>query len=185
MRFDPPEELRGSSILLRRYVPTDASAMKESIQASHEHLRGWMPWAQEPPTDESVHAFLDPAMEEFGGDKEASYAITLASDQRYVGGCGLMPRVGEGALEIGYWVDVRHVGRGIATEASRLLTDAALRLDGLDRVEIHCDEANIRSAAVPRRLGYRLDRIDADPAKAPLETGRLMIWIADRALWMP
>ena len=46
-------------------------------------------------------------------------------------------------------------------------------------MEIHCDEANVRSAAVPRRLGYRLDRIEDDEVTAPAETGRSMVWIKD------
>lgn len=43
-------------------------------------------------------------------------------------------------------------------------------------VEIHCEEANVRSAAVPRKLGYVLDRID-NAIEAPGETGRSMIWV--------
>jgi len=59
-----------------------------------------------------------------------------------------------------------------------LLTDAALAIDDVDRVEIHCDQANVRSAAVPERLGYRLDRIEDDEIVVPGETGRSMIWVA-------
>jgi RimJ/RimL family protein N-acetyltransferase len=46
-------------------------------------------------------------------------------------------------------------------------------------VEIHCDEANVRSAAVPRRLGYRLDRVEDGDRTAPADTGRRMIWVLD------
>lgn len=185
MWFEPPEELPGDGIVVRRYRPDDLEALKEAVATSHEHLRGWMPWAAEPPTDASLLEFLTPSIERFGGDAEAHYAITRTEDGAYLGGCGLMPRVGEGALEIGYWVDVRHTGRGIGTEATRLLTAAALSLGGITRVEIHCDEANLHSAAIPARLGYRLDRIEPDPPDAPLETGRTMIWIAERGSWDP
>jgi RimJ/RimL family protein N-acetyltransferase len=183
MWFNPPEELCGELATLRKYRASDAGALKESTATSHEHLSGWMAWARTPPTDESVLAFLTPSIESFGGEAPANYAITLTEEAQYVGGCGLIPRVGEGALEIGYWVDVRHVGRGIATEAVRLLTDAALSLGGVTRVEIHHDEANLRSAAIPKRLGYRLDRIEANQIEAPLEVGRSMIWVAERDSW--
>ena len=103
--------------------------------------------------------------------------MTLPGDGAIVGGCGLHRRVGEGGLEIGYWVHVDHGRRGIATALARALTDAALALPDVDRVEIHCDEANVRSAAVPRRLGYRLDRIDDDEVTAPAEIGRSLIWV--------
>jgi RimJ/RimL family protein N-acetyltransferase len=174
----PPAELHGPTVTLRRYRLTDRDALWASIAASHDHLRPWMPWAQAPPTEESVLAFLIPAVEHFGGDHPAGYAITLAGSGRFAGGCSLMPRIGSGGLEIGYWLDVRLVGRGLATEAVSLLTDAARTIDGVDRVEIHCDQANVPSAAVPERLGYRLDRIDDDEIAAPGESGRSMIWIA-------
>jgi RimJ/RimL family protein N-acetyltransferase len=165
-------------VTLRRYRLNDRDALRESIATSHEHLRLWMPWAQTPPTEESVLEFLIPAVANFGADHAADYAITLVDSGRFAGGCGLLPRIGPRALEIGYWLDVRRVGRGLATEAVALLTDAALAIDGVDRVEIHCDQANIRSAAVPERLGYHLDRIDDDEIVARGETGRSMIWVA-------
>jgi RimJ/RimL family protein N-acetyltransferase len=180
----PPAELLGPTVTLRRYRPTDRDAIREAIATSYEQLHEWMPWAQTPPTDESVRGFLDLAVERFGGDASADYAITLPTNGRYVGGCSLIPRIGPGAIEIGYWVDVRFGGRGIATEAAGLLTAAGLDLDGVDRVEIHCDEANTRSAAIPPRLGYQLDRIERDEIATPGHTGRSMIWIATPP-WSP
>ena len=51
----------------------------------------------------------------------------------------------------------------------------------MQRVEIHTDEANTISAAIPQRLGYRLDRIDERVPAAPAETGRLQIWVTEQA----
>lgn len=72
---------------------------------------------------------------------------------------------------------VAHTGKGYATRAVRALTPLALEIAGVDRVEIHCDEANVRSSAIPRRLGYRLDRVESREAAAPNESDRLMIWV--------
>jgi RimJ/RimL family protein N-acetyltransferase len=180
----PPEEITGDLVTLRRYrYPDDLKDVHASIAASLDHLRGWMPWAQLPPTDESVSAFLEPAARDFGGDAPTNYAITLRDTGEYAGGCGLHPRVGAGALEIGYWIDVRHEGRGLISDSARLLTTVALALPGVDRVEIHCDAANARSAAVPARLGYRLESVEADAKTAPKDIGRLMIWVMDRETW--
>lgn len=96
-----------------------------------------------------------------------------------VGALGLHGRIGPGALEIGYWVAARHAGRGIATTTAGALTEAALALPGIARVEIHCDEANGASAAVPRKLGYRLDRVAEAAVRAPAETGRQLIWVRE------
>lgn len=47
-----------------------------------------------------------------------------------------MARIGPGGLETGYWVHQAHTRRGLATAAAAALTDAALALPGIDRVEI-------------------------------------------------
>jgi RimJ/RimL family protein N-acetyltransferase len=46
------------------------------------------------------------------------------------------------------------INQGIAAEASAALTRVVFEVDKLDRVEIHCDAENVRSAAVPRKLGF-------------------------------
>jgi RimJ/RimL family protein N-acetyltransferase len=93
---------------------------------------------------------------------------------------GLHGRIGPGALEIGYWVARDHTGRSLATNGAAALTGAALALPGIERVEIHCDQANLASAAVPRKLGFRLDRVKAEPATTPAETGKKLVWIKER-----
>ncbi len=182
MDFHPPDELRGETVTLRRYRLTDGAAVKDAIAASLDSLRAWMPWAQSAPTDESVTAFLQPAIEHFGGDAPANYAITLRETGQFVGGCGLMPRIGPGALEIGYWVHIAYRRRGIATESARLLVNAALALPGTLSVEIHCDQGNIASAGVARTLDFRLDRVVPDALDAPAKTGRSMIWTTERSV---
>ena len=93
-----------------------------------------------------------------------------------LGSFGLMARKWPATIEIGYWVHVDHIGRGFATRASRALTNATLALDGVTTVCIRCDEANVRSAAVPRGLGFTHVRTETREPEAPAETGQLMIW---------
>ena len=108
--------------------------------------------------------------------------MTAADDERTViGGTGLHPRIGPGALEIGYWVRADRVRRGVATATARLLTIAALGLDGIDRVEIHHDRANLASAAVPRRLGFTFIEERPDEVEAPGEEGIEWVWRASTA----
>ncbi|MFE3796846.1 hypothetical protein [Nocardia tengchongensis] len=45
---------------------------------------------------------------------------------------------------------------------------------------LQCDAANLRSAAVARRLGYRLDRVAPRERRAPAESGHGMYWIRQR-----
>lgn len=170
-----------SGAVLRRTRPADAEGFEAALRRSLDHLRPWMPWASsDNATVDHQRARLVAADDTWRDGSGMEFVILDAAKAHVIGACGLMRRVGPQGIEIGYWIHVDHVGRGHATAAARALTEAAWGLAGVDRVEIHCDEANLASAAVPARLGYRLDRIEERPISAPAETGRLMVWIADR-----
>jgi RimJ/RimL family protein N-acetyltransferase len=174
----PPERLERDGVVLRRPTPADDVALAAAIAASLDHLRPWMSWADdEATTPERRQAFLARAEEGWSTGSDFAFVILDADESTVLGTSGLHRRIGPRAIEIGYWVHAHHVGRGIATAVAGALTEAALDLPDVDRVEIHCDEANVRSAAVPRRLGYRLERIEEDGVTAPAETGRSMVWV--------
>jgi RimJ/RimL family protein N-acetyltransferase len=174
----PPERLEGDGVVLRRPTAADEGRVAEAIAASLEHLRPWMAWADDRAiTPERRAEHLARIDEGWATGSEFGYLILDPSEAAVLGATGLHSRIGPRAVEVGYWVHVDHGGRGVATAAARLATEAALALPDVDRVEIHCDEANVRSAAVPRRLGYRLDRIEEDDVTAPAETGRSMVWV--------
>jgi RimJ/RimL family protein N-acetyltransferase len=63
--------------------------------------------------------------------------------------CGLHTRLGAHRLEIGYWVDVRHTRRGVATLARAALTELALTTPELTVVEIHHDQATLPARSSP------------------------------------
>jgi RimJ/RimL family protein N-acetyltransferase len=173
----PPDriELEGVGAALRRYWLADADSLYTAVEESRDHLRPWMPWADE--TRSQFDSFVAEAVEQWERGTDRNYLIVESDTGEQLGGCGLHARLGAGALEIGYWLRAGATGRGLVTAAARALTDTALAVEGVTRVEIHCDAANVRSAAVPRRIGYRLDRIERDEITAPAETGRSMIWV--------
>ncbi|HUZ38459.1 MAG TPA: GNAT family N-acetyltransferase [Streptosporangiaceae bacterium] len=116
-----------------------------------------------------------------GEGDPADTAGWVNRDGALAGAIGLHRRVGDGGIEIGYWIAERYTRRGFATAAAEAITSVALALSGVKRVEIHCDEANTASAAIPRKLGYRLDRIVSHEPEAPGETGRRLIWVRETA----
>jgi len=155
--------------------------MRAAVAASLEHLRPWMAWADdEATTPARLREHLERCDAGWESGSDFAFLTVDPGNGAVVGAAGLHRRIGPRAIEIGYWVHVDHAGRGVATAVAGALTEAALALPDVDRVEIRCDAANVCSAAVPRRLGYRLDRIEDDDVTAPAETGRSMIWVAER-----
>lgn len=155
MVADPPYAIRTERLLLRCWDPADAAGLKDAVDSSLDHLRPWMPWAwDEPQPVEAKVALLRTFRGRFDLGQDFVYGVFARDDEEVVGGTGLHPRVGPGALEIGYWIRSSRIGRGYATELSAALTRVAFEVCGVDRVEIRVDPANAASLAVPRRLGY-------------------------------
>ena len=169
-------------MILRRIRTADAGAVAAAVSASLDHLRPWMPWATpESAERRSQLARVAEADEMWESGISHIYSVLTADVGTLVGEIGLHRRAGDGSIEIGYWIAGAHAGRGLGTSAAGAITAVALALTGVSRVEIHCDEANLASAAIPRKLGYRLDRIEVRQPEAPGESGRLMIWVQEGA----
>jgi ribosomal-protein-serine acetyltransferase len=178
-----PDTMQSSRLVLRRWTEADAPKLSAAILASLDHLRPWMPWIATEPHTPAARANL---IEQWRADWEAGgdLVVGIFMEGEVVGGSGLHRRRGPGVLEVGYWVHVDHVGKGIATETSAMLTAAAFTVDGIERVEIHHDKANLASAGVPRRLGFTLTKETADIVTSPGEAGIDCEWRITREEWL-
>jgi ribosomal-protein-serine acetyltransferase len=142
---------------LRKMTEADADELARAVTESLPHLRPWSPWAVGGYDLETASAFLGEAAEEWEHGTAFPHAITV--DDAIVGVVTAMRRDPGDVVEIGYWLHPGHTGRGHATAASAELVEFAFALDGVQRVQIWHDEANVASSGVPRRLGFtEIDR---------------------------
>jgi RimJ/RimL family protein N-acetyltransferase len=173
---------RSGFVTVRRWRVADARALCEAVSESLETLLPWMDWAHEPLLGAAERRLeIGLAEKNWGSSGESRYGIFVGDT--VAGSCGLHRRVGPRGLEIGYWLVPQFMGRGIATLAAGMLTDAAFTLPAVEFVEIHHDRANTRSGAVPERLGYRLLSEVVAPPKAPSDVGIECQWRVTRAEW--
>lgn len=177
-----PDLVEGPDLLLRAWRPSDVDVLADVVTRNLEHLRPWMAWIVEEPLPREVRLTL---IEGWARTREEGGDVVLGVFQggEAVGGTGLHRRRGPRTLEIGYWVGEAHTGRGIATEAARLLTTAALGVPGTTAVEINHDKANVASSRIPARLGYAL--VDEAPAAvtAPGQAGIDCTWRVHAGGW--
>ena len=173
-----PERLLIEGGELFRLRETDADDVAAAVRVSLSHLRPWMPWVTESAADPVAQRVrAREAERQWDEGSDFSYVLRAREGGPVLGMFGLHRRIGPAALEIGYWLHRDYLGRGYATKAVSALTEAALSLQDINRVEIHTDEPNTASAAVPRRLRYRLDRVDRKAPQALGETGQKQIWV--------
>jgi RimJ/RimL family protein N-acetyltransferase len=178
----PPEVIDLERLVLCRWRVTDAEEQAELVAGSVAHLTPFMGWAQNSGPEMS-REFLERTEHEWAARTSFQYSMRLPGEKTMVGSCGLMARVGIGALEIGYWVALDHVRRGFATLSSAGLAAVGFGIPDIDRIEIHHDRANTVSERVPAKLGFtRLREVAVEPT-SPAETGTHVIWVMERNAW--
>jgi RimJ/RimL family protein N-acetyltransferase len=176
-----PARLETARLVLRAWSVADAPALTDALEANADHLRGQIPTTvAEPAPLEAITARIEGYERSFATGAEWLFAIIARDDGRLIGGIGLYPRIGPGALELGYWAQARETGQGYVTEAAAALTAAAFELPEIERVEIRCDPANVASAAVARRLGYVHAATIPAKASSRRTTGETMVWVLSR-----
>ena len=162
--IDVPLRLDTERLVLRCPQPGDGAAYLEAITASLAELEPWMPWAHEPQELARCEALARKFQSTYLARSDMPMAMFLRADDGgegpLVGGVGLhrmdwsVPR-----FEIGYWCRSSHVGQGLVGEAVQALAAMAFTRLAAQRVEIRCDERNVRSARVAERCGFTLEGV--------------------------
>jgi len=146
-----------SSYLLRSWQGSDAPAFRAAVDESLDEFRHWMNWANlEPASLEATYTRLREYESDFRLGVRWRFAVVDVDSRQILGGASIHPRIGEGGREIGYWLRGSARGRGIVSAVVKRLTQLCFEEQQADRVEIHCDHGNDRSAAVALRLGFKI-----------------------------
>jgi ribosomal-protein-serine acetyltransferase len=133
------------------------------VDRNRERLRERLPWLDQNRSVEGTRAFARLTLERFA--RRQGVTCVIRHRGALVGVIDLheLDLINRGT-RIGYWIDGAHEGRGVVTRATAALIAHAFRDLRLHRVEIRCDPENLRSAAIPERLGFRKDGVLRDAA---------------------
>ena len=180
--FTPGQLIVVNELTIRPYASDDARELMEAVTESVEHLRPWMPWIQFEPQDiHDKRKLIKSFSEEW--ELRTGFTMGIFIGDRLVGGTGFHVRGPHDSLEIGYWVRVGFMGRGIAARVTRALVDEAFRHAAVQRVFIKHDEANVRSRTVPERLRFTIHEISQREPLAPADSGTFISWVLTREAW--
>ena len=176
-----PSPLHVGEYIVRKYELADAVALVTAVTESCEHLRPWMPWIKFEPQSVAQREVLIKTWSE-AWDHRNEFVMGIFLGDRVVGGTGLHLRGDVNTVDIGYWIHVDYIGRGIATQVSRALTETAFALWAeIDTVVIIHDETNLASGKVPDHLGFQHVSTGQREPEAPAESGVTYRWEKKRA----
>ncbi|UJR11345.1 hypothetical protein I4U23_015526 [Adineta vaga] len=91
----------------------------------------------------------------WGTPRENSLPFGLwLNENQMVGRCRLTRNVETNSADIGYWLGESFQGQGLITAAVEQLMKFAFEQWNVNRMEIHCGDKNLKSRAIPERLGF-------------------------------
>ena len=150
--------------MLRPLREDDLDELQALIEANRDHLRPWMPWADNEREDTADFLRTALADERSGA---AKHMAVLAGD-RMAGTCGFhhVDERNRSAM-LGYWLAAGHEGRGLMSAAVSETLDMMFGERGLHRAELRTNPANARSRAVAERLGFREEGVLREAERFP------------------
>ena len=139
---------------LRLLEERHAEALYAHVEANRAHLGAWLEELAGMQSVEDARGFIRGGLDGFA--KGSGLTLGIWVDGRLAGGIGLGSIQTESRSGmIGYWLGADYVGRGLVTDAVRVLLDYAFGERELHRVEITCPATNLPSRRIPERLGFR------------------------------
>lgn len=146
---------------LRIYEERHAREVAQLVDENRAYLRQWLPWVDNSRSVEDSKAFIQNSLQQFAHNEGFQMGVWYKG--KLAGGIGYHPiDWADRKVEIGYWLGERFQGKGLMTKACSTLVTYAFDELGLHKVEIHCAAENIRSCAIPKRLGFTQEGILRD-----------------------
>jgi RimJ/RimL family protein N-acetyltransferase len=155
---DFPDSFESERLTIRAPKVEDTPEVWKSICNSLPVFKEWFPWAQTEPILAEREENIREAVANFITRKDLRFHLYLKETGEFIGSTGLhridwtLPK-----FEIGYWLDTKFEGHGYMSEAVERLTQFAFEELGARRVEIRCDEENVKSRSVAERVGFTLE----------------------------
>jgi ribosomal-protein-serine acetyltransferase len=151
----------GPDVEMRELQPDDADTVYGLMDAERDRLGQWLPFVHWSDSAQVTRAFIEESRTSDSGVD----GLGIWMGGEFAGGIGLRIDPVHNSGEIGYWLGSQFEGRGLVTAACRALIDLAFGEMGLHRVTVVAEPENLRSRAIPERLGFKREALLRDSCK--------------------
>jgi ribosomal-protein-alanine N-acetyltransferase len=150
--------LKGERVFLRVPLTSDYREWAALRGESRAFLEPWEPrWAADELDRAAWRHRISRYREDYAQGTAIAFFIFERASGKLVGGITL-GNIRHGVSQsghIGYWIGQRHAGKGLMTEAVKVLSRFAFGTLKLHRIEAACIPDNIRSIRVLEKAGFR------------------------------
>ncbi|XZF74225.1 GNAT family N-acetyltransferase [Bacillus sp. AL-1R] len=159
--LDVPFQIETDRLILRAPLQAgEGKVVQQAIKDSISELKQWLSLFQSIPSVEETESLLRNAHIDFLKRESFRYLIYLKDTNDFIGTASLHEinwKIPKG--EIGYWINTQYSGNGYMTEVVSELTNLGFSLLKFRRIGIRCEFNNIKSRAIPEKLGFELEGV--------------------------
>ena len=129
-----------------------AEALYNVIAKNRDHIGQFLMFARTQ-TPEDTRSFVQTSLNKFAAGTDVPTCIWCG--KQLIGSIGLHISQANRSASIGYWISKEYEGQGIMTKCCEAMINYAFRELKLNRIEIRAIKENLRSRAIPERLGFK------------------------------
>lgn len=139
-------------------ISEQANELFSLIENNRDFLRPWMAWAPYVASAQDSLRFLEEAISK--NTSKDSITKVIMADDRIVGTVSLDEiKRNNGSASLGYWIDQRLQGRGVAYRSASHIIKLGFAELSLNKVVARCAVHNERSERLIVRLGFKEEGI--------------------------
>lgn len=160
MMLSPQQKLYGKRIVLVKAEKSFEMAKLHiaEVQDSIPELLPWLGWATPEYKIEDSYEYLLECSRKWENGVDFTYVITT-NEIPFMGTISVSAvKEKDKCIVVGYWISTKYAGNGYMQEALSLIEKEFFGL-GINRIVIHTDVLNVKSANVAKKCGYILEGI--------------------------
>ena len=141
-------------IIMRPFQDVDAEKVFMAIDTNRSILKRWLGWVDNIKTIEDSKKTVAQSINDFADGKSFRFGIFV--ENKYAGIVDLKDvNQKDKRASVGYWLGQEYQGKGIMTSALKQLLEFGFGTLDLNRIEIHVAPNNLKSRALPEKLGFK------------------------------
>jgi ribosomal-protein-serine acetyltransferase len=146
------------NLVLELTAQRHAPGLFDAVNANRPHLSAFLPWVDNMHSVADFTSYIQQCETLYSNKTDISFVII--ADNKVAGRIGIhyinsQNRTGA----IGYWLTKEFEGKGIIFKSCQAIIDHGFNEMNLHRIEIKAAVENLRSQAIPQKLGFTKEGI--------------------------